>query len=406
MTQVNDIHNSKLSNILTPIKSPNNKKIECKYKNDFFNNINSTTLKITKTKEININEIKNNKLNILDRRKFSKTITSKNISKERPKLFSNSRDKIYINSVNKDKDLKNDIDIKESSPVQSSKNKSKQNEKQENIIKNYPYGIRVDSFNKINNKNKNNENNISRKNNSLKLFHQVNLSLDKLDWNRNKIITKNKLSPNKIKKLKMINLPIPKSQIIKFDNDKNKSKGFLDKSINNLPSFYQYVKNQKNLDNKFIRMTKQSICFYRVYNKKNKKCFSNQIFPLKLEKIGFSKGYISITLKSDILQFIPKVNNNNELSIFLKNIIGIQIEQYMQNVIKEITTHDNKINNGNDSSKIKDNQKKEYFAFNVLVCDFYEGKIECIFDNFDLFNFWMKFLEQIAEYYRNNDNIN
>ena len=382
MTEINEIPCSNLSNILTPIKDSKNKEKEKKYISDFFNNLNSNTLKITKTKEINIHEIKNNKLNIFDRKKFSKTIFPKKLSK-RKNLFSNSGDKILKKSKKNNNKLRINIEGR----------KSKYQEDNDNIIS---QKMKAESFNSINDINKNSK---SRKNNSIKLLHQNNLSLDGLEKNKNKIVSKRKLSPINIRKLKMINLPIPKNQIIKNENDKIKQKDSLDKSIKSIPSFYEYVKNQKNLDNKYIRMTKQSICYYRIYNKSNAKINADNDIALNLEEIGFSKGYISIVLKSDILQFIPKINNNNnELSIDLKNIIGVQIEKYMQGIINKFSSQ--------NKNEIKNNKTKDYFIFNLLICDFKEGKIECIFDNFDLFMFWMKFLEQISEYYRNSDILN
>ena len=382
MTEINEIPCSNLSNILTPIKDSKNKEKEKKYISDFFNNLNSNTLKITKTKEINIHEIKNNKLNIFDRKKFSKTIFPKKLSK-RKNLFSNSGDKILKKSKNNNNKLRINIEGR----------KSKYQEDNDSIIS---QKMKAESFNSINDINKNSK---SRKNNSIKLLHQNNLSLDGLEKNKNKIVSKRKLSPINIRKLKMINLPIPKNQIIKNENDKIKQKDSLDKSIKSIPSFYEYVKNQKNLDNKYIRMTKQSVCYYRIYNKSNAKINADNDIALNLEEIGFSKGYISIVLKSDILQFIPKINNNNnELSIDLKNIIGVQIEKYMQGIINKFSSQ--------NKNEIKNNQTKDFFIFNLLICDFKEGKIECIFDNFDLFMFWMKFLEQISEYYRNSDILN
>ena len=81
----------------------------------------------------------------------------------------------------------------------------------------------------------------------------------------------------------------------------------------------------------------------------------------------------------------------------LKNIIGVQLEQGMQNIINEIE------NSKKAQEKIE--TKNNLFIFNLLITDFEEGKIECAFDNYEIYIFWMKFLEQIAEYYRNNDNI-
>ena len=144
-------------------------------------------------------------------------------------------------------------------------------------------------------------------------------------------------------------------------------------------------------------MTKQSICYYRIYAKKNIILNWNENRNLNIENFGFSKGYISIILKSDLLHFIPKINNNNEITIILKNIIGVQLEQGMQNIINEIE------NSKKAQEKIE--TKNNLFIFNLLITDFEEGKIECAFDNYEIYIFWMKFLEQIAEYYRNNDNI-
>ena len=50
--------------------------------------------------------------------------------------------------------------------------------------------------------------------------------------------------------------------------------------------------------------------------------------------------------------------------------------------------------------------KNNIFIFNLLLTDFAQGKIECLFDNFEIFMYWMKLLEKISEYYRNSDNIN
>ena len=66
----------------------------------------------------------------------------------------------------------------------------------------------------------------------------------------------------------------------------------------------------------------------------------------------------------------------------------------------------NIINQIESNKKSKDTMENmnNLFVFNLLLTDFAQGKIECVFDNFEIFMFWMKFLEQISEYYRNNDN--
>ena len=68
----------------------------------------------------------------------------------------------------------------------------------------------------------------------------------------------------------------------------------------------------------------------------------------------------------------------------------------MQNIINAISNNENFKENKEINNNI--------FVFNLLISDFEEGKIECVFDNFEIYMFWMKFLEQISEYYRNCDN--
>lgn len=347
LTQVNQILLND-NNIIYPTE---NKKNDKKYKSDFFNNIKSTTLKVTKMKELDIKNINCNKLNILSIKKLFKTINTKNSKKGKIKLSSNSGDKVKIH----EKNLKRNT-----------------NNGEENI--------------KINNINK--EKIFIHGGNSLNKIKKNNLSLDKIEINKNQRKFKAKLSPNVIKKLKLINLPIPKNKILKTDYDLDTINNCSDKNTN---SFYQYI-NCSNYENKYINMSKQSICYYRIYNKNNIKINLEEKIISNLENIGFSKGYISIILKSDLLQFIPKINNNNEINIVLKDIIGIQIEQQMQNIINKKNTNllEDEIEN-----------KYKFFIFNLLISDFQDGKIECIFENFDIFMFWMKYLEEISEYYRN-----
>ena len=352
LTQVNQLLLND-NNILYPTENKQNEK---KYKSDFFNNLKSTTLKVTKIKELDIKEINCNKLNILSRRKLSKTINIKNSTKGKIKLPSNSGDKVKIQGKNIKKNTNN---------------------------------INREANIKINNLN--NEKIFIRGGNSLIKIKKNNSSLDKIEINKNQRKFKAKLSPNVIKKLKLINLPIPKNKILKTDYDLGTINNCLDKNTNNNYSFYQYI-NSGNFENKYISMSKQSICYYRTYNKNNIKINLEEKIIENLENIGFSKGYISIILKSDLLQFIPKVNNNNEINILLKDIIGIQIEQQIQNII-----------NKQNSSELKTENKLNFFIFNLLISDFQDGKIECVFENFEIFMFWMKYFEEISEYYRNID---
>ena len=353
ITDLNNF-NSKTNNTLSPIKNTkNDNKNKNKNKNSFFNNLNSSTLKITKSKEINIKDIKNNKINIFNIKKLSKTINLKNSTKQIHKFFSNSRDKLYL--------------------------------KQHKIINDNSNKKNLESFNEINK-----EKHELLRGFSLNKINRNNLSWDKSDSTNNKIKIKEKLSPDLIKKLKLINLPVSKNQKLKTDYSKNMNK---DKS--NKYNFYQYI-NSIHFGDKYINMTKQSICFYRIYNKNNIKINLTETNSQNLEIIGFSRGYISIILKSDLLRFLPKINNNNEINIILKNIIGIQIEQEMQNITNKI------YNTKKSMDKVKINN---IFVFNLLISDYQGSKIECVFENYDIYMFWMKFLEEIAEYYRNNDNI-
>ena len=351
----NQVNSNSIINTLSPTKC---NKYGFKNKiNFFFNNVdNSTTLKVTKTKEVNLKEIKNHKLNdILNRRKLSKTLNIKNKSK----IFSNSQDKAQNNKS------------------QGTKDKLHINDK-------------------INNER--NEKKILHGSSSLNKLKKNNLSLDKIEINKMKL--KSKLSPNVIRKLKLINLPIPKNNKIKTEHNSNIIKKSLEKKPNNNYTFYQYI-NSINFDNKYISLTKQAFCYYRIYNINNTKINLEEHINSNIEKIGFYKGYISIILKSDLLQFIPKINNNNEINIKLKNIIGIQLEQSMMDIINQIELNE-KEKEKNTNMKNKNN----IFIFNLLLTDFAQGKIECLFDNFEIFMYWMKLLEKISEYYRNSDNIN
>ena len=150
---------------------------------------------------------------------MSKTINLKNSTKQIHKFFSNSRDKLY---------LKQHKNIKDNSNKKNLESFNEINKEKHELLRGF-------SLNKIN---------------------RNNLSWDKSDSTNNKIKIKEKLSPNLIKKLKLINLPVSKNQKLQTDYSKNMNK---DKS--NKYNFYQYI-NNIHFGVKYINMTKQSICFY------------------------------------------------------------------------------------------------------------------------------------------------
>ena len=143
---------------------------------------------------------------IINGRKLSKTLNIKN----KPKLLSNSHDKAQNNK---------NLDTKE---------KLKNN----------------DNIN-----NARNEKKVLHGSCSLNKIKKNNLSLDKIEINKKKL--KSKLSPNVIRKLKLINLPIPKNNNIKIEHNSNIIKKSIENKSNNNYTFYQYI-NSINFDNKYI----------------------------------------------------------------------------------------------------------------------------------------------------------
>ena len=111
LSSSNQIFSNANNNTLSPSKRH---KCDFKNKNNFFNNVDdSTTLKVTKTKEVDLKEIKNNKLNdILNGRKLSKSLISNNIKIGKAKLLSNSRDKVQNNENKNSKEKLNKINDK------------------------------------------------------------------------------------------------------------------------------------------------------------------------------------------------------------------------------------------------------------------------------------------------------
>ena len=282
----------------------------------------------------------------------------------------------------------------------------------------------------------------------------------------NRIYFNNIVSPNTIKKLKIINIPIGKKKN-KNDYNSNTYDGNLNRKrdTNNIRTKFIYNKNlldyseindnenkyhtnsnlySINANNSYFssqiynklehfdndldiltKGTKQILCYFRIYNKNNielnllEKSQNFEIF-------GFSQGYIFLNLKSEIIKFVQKLNGK-ELSFKLKDIQGLQIDQYMINIIRINSLFKN--NNGeinenkngqlyNIYNLILRQEKNEIsldqysknnaglcnnFSFNIIIKDLYEGKIECIFNNYELYIFLIKYIENIIESYKNND---
>ena len=307
---------------------------------------------------------------------------------------------------------------------------------------------RANSFNIDKNLNNNLELKVYRSKNNKIGKNVVNISSNKESSLKNKTNLHNIISPNTIKKLKIINIPVAKMKKLKNEYNSSTYDGNLNRNKNNLKTkshtnkiFLDYSELVNEEDNKYmtnsnlnsINLTKSSLltniynnlehfdnnlniltkgtnkvlCYYRIYKRNNIELNILEKSSYNLEIFGFSQGHLFLNLKTDILKFIPKVNSNNELCIKLKNIIGLQIEQYMMNVIKY-----NSINN--ELKKIKENtellvqndkNKSLYkiFSFNLLVNDLYEGKVECILNNFEIYFLLIKYFEKIVEYNQNKD---
>ena len=177
-----------------------------------------------------------------------------------------------------------------------------------------------------------------------------------------------------------------------INNTINEDNPSLKQRLNNN---FKYYEDKLNI---LTNGTKQSVCYYRVYNPNNIELNVLEVNSHNFEIFGYSKGYIFLNLNSDILKFIPIVDIDNELWINLKSIIGIQEDQNMSNVIKihSLFEKDGEHKNLNISNLI---QMKEYieipieenekiraalcnnYSFNIIINDVNEVKIECIFNN-------------------------
>ena len=476
----NYINQTPTKNTKDKINLNQNKKI----KNDFFNNINATTLKITKSREIDIHEIKNTKLSIINKRNISKTIANKNIEKEKCNLISNAKSPKTPAPSNRNneniKRIKNKNSVSSFTFKSGNENKKFGEIKKEIIIndipKKYEKKYRHISFNNLkdNSTKRSNSLNNNNKNSELQAYKRkintiakkfVNISANKNKKNDKNIKNlKSSNSPNSKNKLKIINIPIGKKKRIKNDYNSNtydsnlsrirqiRTKKYInnksifdysdlnenDKKYNtnsnistinaNRSSFSSFANsNLENLDNELNLLTKGTktiFCYFRIYEKNN-----IEINLLKqsqnFEIFGYSAGYILINLKMEIIKFIQKIKGT-ELSFKLKDIVEIQIDQYMINVIRLLSLYKNNneeesqneiftINNLLQEKEINENTMEKNgktndllcnnFSFNLIVNDFNEGKIECILDNFEIYLFLIKYLEKIVEYNKNNNDI-
>jgi hypothetical protein len=294
------------------------------------------------------------------------------------------------------------------------------------------------------------------KNNSSK---EKKVHINNMNINKNKKKLKKISSPDAIKglKLKLMNIPISKKKNSKNDYNSNKYDSSNSKRIQGTETLTSNTKNditdfsdlnlingnidERNLNkndtiiiNNFFKNyqeklsilsngTNQSFCYYRVYNKNNIKINLLETNSENLEVFGYSEGYVCIDLNSDILKFIPKVEKGNEIWIYLRSIIDIKLEEYMINIKKIHEIFENGYNNNNLNIKnliqmkefndipIDQNKKIKAalcknFAFNIIINDINEVIIECVFMNFQIYNFWIDFLEKIMEYHIKIDIIN
>jgi hypothetical protein len=291
------------------------------------------------------------------------------------------------------------------------------------------------------------------KNNNSSKEKKVHINnMNNMNINKNKKKLKKISSPDAIKrlKLKLMNIPISKKKNSKNDYNSNTYDSSSRKRIQGTETLTSNTKNditdfsdlnlingnidERNLNkndtiiiNNFFKNyqeklsilsngTNQSFCYYRVYNKNNIKINLLETNSENLEVFGYSEGYVCIDLNSDILKFIPKVEKGNEIWIYLRSIIDIKLEEYMITIKKIHEIFENGYNNNNLNIKnliqmkefndipIDQNKKIKAalcknFAFNIIINDINEVIIECVFMNFQIYNFWIDFLEKIMEYH-------
>jgi hypothetical protein len=321
------------------------------------------------------------------------------------------------------------------------------------------------TFNNVSLKRSNSQNVDNNKKNIISMIKNNNSSKEKkvhinnMNINKNKKKLKKISSPDAIKrlKLKLMNIPISKKKNSKNDYNSNTYDSSNSKRIQGTETLTSNTKNditdfsdlnlingnidERNLNkndtiiiNNFFKNyqeklsilsngTNQSFCYYRVYNKNNIKINLLETNSENLEVFGYSEGYVCIDLNSDILKFIPKVEKGNEIWIYLRSIIDIKLEEYMITIKKIHEIFENGYNNNNLNIKnliqmkefndipIDQNKKIKAalcknFAFNIIINDINEVIIECVFMNFQIYNFWIDFLEKIMEYHIKIDIIN
>ena len=81
-------------------------------------------------------------------------------------------------------------------------------------------------------------------------------------------------------------------------------------------------------------------------------------------------------------------NKNGQLYNIYNLIQGKDIKEN-----NEISYENNKNNSGLCNN----------FSFNIIIKDLYERKIECILNNYEIYIFLIKYIENIVECYKNND---
>mgnify|MGYP006873023402 CR=1 FL=1 len=189
-----------------------NSKIDTK---EFFNNIsNIKTLKITKSKELNIKDIKNNKLTMITKKNISKALHTKKGIKPKTKLIQiRNRDTKKTESLNKTQFISKPNASLYKTTLES------------NII---PSNISYE--NKSANNSFVNINDTSINKNSDLKEYQSQGNFNTIDKNKKikKAILKNKKSPNNMKKGKYLNIPISSN---KTNNNRNYNSNTYDNKI-------------------------------------------------------------------------------------------------------------------------------------------------------------------------------
>ena len=173
------------------------------------------------------------------------------------------------------------------------------------------------------------------------------------------------------------------------------------------------------LTNQIINLTKNSnnsFVYFRFLNAKILKINLLTNNTINFENYGFLKGYLTFNMKKYLLNFKPNIRVNGEdFNLELKNIIGLNLENYMKNIIKihkifikynknDETLSINKLINLKEIAQIKMERCEKikaalshFFSFYIEVDGIESNKLECIFVNFELFDAWYNFLMRVIE---------